>query len=641
MHEYRRLQLEQAAAATVPLNEAGELNMTTDLDAFLAGVYRYYVERGLVSVMSRSITNWLASILTFILAVVVLLLVDWASVLACTSEETCGDLFFYNPIYPLSLYRFFILVQLVPMGLYTVILSSLSCVAKVREAIRVARFYKDSLFIAEDDELHFISWPDIVARIVRHQSTSTTPLCIVQDTLSALEIQNILMRTENLTLSINKRWMDLLKNEKEWKYKFILSLLLQSKAMQWCLQHGLVAWLFDDRYRLRRDVLDSPFQVASRIRLIGVVSLALMGPLAIFALILLFILEADDVRSRRYSLFESEWTPLAKVVLGHFCETRESLSDRLRQGKEFGEEFSSSIIKNKAAESGLRFVKFSSAGFLAVLALIAVVQDAALLHMTLGGKSLLFLFAIFSGIVAICSGLNTTTPVKVGDKLRSGLGLIGSIHTDLSSPGTSLRSHSAGPTQESLTHARELDLISLDFGRMYFCPKFFSLACEILGIVLLPLFFIHVLPTRLSEVVTECRIVASESLGDFAAEGFMSGGIGPGQSEEMTTAVSGQVAFSSLRSVDRVSTLIMMVSEYGPSCGVTKDQIALFNLIETFMKRCNSKIDEVPKNRNMFFWYLVMRELTMSTGDCCLIRMVPGLLAVGMEALGSVAMAGA
>jgi hypothetical protein len=31
----------------------------------------------------------------------------------------------------------------------------------------------------------------------------------------------------------------------------------------------------------------------------------------------------------------------------------------------------------------------------------------------------------------------------------------------------------------------------------------------------------------------------------------------------------------------------------------------------------------------------------MSTGDCCLIRMVPGLLAVGMEALGSVAMAGA
>jgi hypothetical protein len=403
-----------------------------------------------------------------------------------------------------------------------------------------------------------------------------------------------------------------------------------------------VAWLYDDRYRFRKDIVTGTFasNVRSRIRLIGFASLALTGPLAIFAVILLFVQESDDVRSRRYSLFEKEWTIVARSVLRNFGESRDALSHRLRQGKESAEKFSEQIIKNKSNESIMRSLKFTSAGCLAVLALIAVVQDAALLHLTIAGKSLLFYFAILSGIVAFCSGFEPDAKLKVSvsEKVCAGLGLLGSMHVDFSLPVPATNAR-----QSDLLQAREADSMSSEFGLLFFRPKLVSLLAEVVGIVLLPLFFLRVLPDRLSDIVVNTRIISSESLGDFAAEGFLSAGISPGQSEEMTTAVAGQVTFSSLRNTGRTCCLIMFMSDYGLRAGLTKEQVDQFSIIETFMKSCMQS-DKLPSlklheslHNNPWFWYLVFRELTMSSGNASLIRMMPGLAAVGAKGLRALA----
>jgi hypothetical protein len=628
MEEYRRLQLAQSLEVSGLYGAAEETPVvtTTDLDSFLAGVYRYYTEGGLKATISRAILNVVASWFTFTLSYVLLLLVNWDNVLACTSDQTCAGLsLFYESIFPLTLYRFVVLLQLIPLGVYTVVLSSLACIARVREAVRISIFFRDALFVAHDEELHFLSWSEIVARISRYQSTAATPLCIVQDSLSPLEIQNIILRLDNIQMHVMKKWFSdmVVKNDRLW-----MSVPLQSRAIQWCIQHGVISWLLDDRYRVRSEALST---VRSRIILVGIVSLLLMGPLAIFAAFLLVILESDEFRANRASLFEKEWTVLSRSVLRHGSEPEISLSQRLEKGREKACNFSNPLILNKAKKSFLRTVKFLAAGILAALAAIALVQDSALMHMTLVGKSLLFFFAVFSGVMALSAGLDTPVPkTSVGEKLRSGLGVTAHAHSDLScgyTESTLFRS-----ACEELTKARELDHISSDFSKFFFRPKIVNLLNELVGIILLPVFFLVVFPDTLSVMITEVPLIRHDRLGDFASSGLLEARAISEQSQEMVDVVSGGIMFSSLRDSETVGSLLTFFSSYqGIPSGLSEQQENTVLKVLEFKKYCLKS--EKFSEKSDWFWYSVLRELTMSEGKLSLVRMSDDLVRLGLDSL--------
>ena len=625
MDEYRRLQLAQAEVTGL-YGQAEETPVvtTTDLDSFLAGVYRYYTEGGMRATMSRSVLNVVASWFTFVLSYVVLLLVNWPNVLACTSDQTCASLslFYESSIFPLTLYRFVVLMQLIPLGIYTIVLSTLACVARVREAIRISNFFREALFVSHDDELHFLSWNEIVSRISRHQSTAATPLCIVQDSLSPLEIHNIIMRTENVHIWVMKRWFSEMVPK-----GFLMSLPLQSRAIQWCVQHGVISWLFDDRYRIRPEALAS---VRVRILLVGIISLALMGPLAIFSAFLLVILESDEFRANRASLFEKEWTWLARTVLRHPSEPEIQLASRLEKGRESGTAFSNLLISNKAKKSVLKTTKFIAAGILAFLAAIALVQDAALMHMTFSGKSLLFFFALSSGVMAVSAGLDSEVPkTGIDDKIKRGLEVTAHIHSDLSFGHSE---HSAGG---QLARARDLDLISADFSKYFFRPKIVNLLTEVFGILLLPVFFLAVFPDTLGPMIAEVSLIRSERLGDFAACGCLEARAISEQSQEMVDVVGGTIMFSSLRDAENVGSLLSLYGGYkeGQS-GLSEQQVGLVMKILEFKKLCLAKFSS-PQLDSDWFWYQVLRELTMSEGHLSLVRMSEDLVRLGLASLGA------
>ena len=628
MDEYRRLQLAQSGALDHEVSEDPTIT-TTDLDSFLTGVYRYYKEGGLRATIARSVSNVAASSFTFGLSFVVLLMVDWSSVIACTSEETCSklSLFYSSAFFPLTFYRFIVLIQLIPLGLYAVGLSIIACIARVREALRISRFFRESLFVQEDDELNFVKWSDIVERISRYQATSASPLCIVQDTLSPIEIHSIIMRTDNVHLSAMKEWYSLYRSD-SW-----MMLPLQSRAIQWCIQHGVISWLFDDRYRIRDGALAT---VGVRIQFVGLLTLALMGPLAIFAVFLIVIIESDEVRSNKASLFEKEWTVLSKTVLRHYSEPDIWLCERLEGAAKsrIASQFSESLVSERSRKSILRTVKFLSAGILSVLAAIALVQDSALLYMTVGGKSLLFIFALCSGALAISAGLDAPPGSKqtCEEKIGCGILLMSHIHSnfDQSLPP------SCNVNGCQLSQAREIDMISNEFLRKFYRPKIFNIFFEFVGILSLPFFFLFVFPNTLGRVIAaSVPLVRSEHLGDFSARGCLDGA--RALSEQYHEMVGGNVVqFSSLRNMEKVNTLLMLSKVYqlGTARGIV-------GKIFDFKKACCSsslltqaviKVDRCLIDSD-WFWYALLRELTMSEGGVSLLRMRPDLIRLGQEGL--------
>ena len=596
-----------------PMESEGRQSvMTTDLDAFLSGVYRYFSEKGLRPLIFRSVFHLAASVFTFGLSVVVLLLIDWSSVVACTAEDVCRSLnFFYDsPIFPLTWYRFIILCQLVPLGLYTVVLASLSSVAKMREALRISAFFQEALGIRDDDELCFITYEEVVRRICLHQRTAEAPLCIVQDTLSPLEVENIVMRTDNFSVAVWKQWYDFISSQTG-LWGLLVQIPLQSTAVQWCVQFAVIGWLFDDRYRLRPEVVaDMQIQVKRRIRQVGFLSVLLMFPLAIFSSILVLVKESDDVRTQRSSLFAHQWTGAA--VLRHFCEPLHALRDRLEKARTGAELFTKSrMISDGATQAAVMALKYAAGGVVAVLAIVGVVQDGALLHMTYLGKSLFFYFAIFSGIVTVFSGMaaGTNGVMQKDVKSKVGLRLLASVHHV---PTTERLEEASVRASRELTTGRCLDRMSGAFGSLFFGPKLTALVTEIAGILLLPVLFLAVFPDHLSRIIADTRIVSSDALGDFVAAGFMSGGVSAGQATEMMAPTTNTHRFAHLKDREKIVSLLSFVGRFGSESGLTDEQTNTVKTLTEFMRECESMMDPsllgVERN-NVQFWYLVLHAV--------------------------------
>ena len=505
MEQYSRLEV---GSRTSDVPEPSVIS--TDLDSFLNGVYRYYCEKGLHALVLRSVSNLVASLFTFLLSVLVLLLIDWGAVAACTSEESCKtvSLLYPNPLSPMTLYRFLVLCQLVPLGFYTVVLSSASCVAKVREALRVSDFYKRSLGVTDDALLTFLSWPEIVSRIIEFQDSSPTPLCIVQPTLSAIEITNIILRTDTMVLFVMKNMLP-------------ASAVAQSGVIRWCLQYGVVAWLFDERFRVRSDQL-STHLLKQRLKLLGWLSLILIGPMLIFSAILLVIKELDDVRAQRSSLTDREWTPLATSALRAFAEMPHFLQSRLAQAREFADQFSLPVVPQSTAPA--RMVKFTAGGLLAVLAVAGLVEDKSLIYLSVLGRNLFFHVALLSAVVTVASVVASETLSTVACKIRAGTDLTGFTYS-LPRVGVVevIVSTAPSPASQLLQKSVQLDLLSGEFRSRFFSFRFANFGTEFLALLAAPYFFLVLFPRTLAGPLMELvrkEVRSSENLGDFCNAGF-------------------------------------------------------------------------------------------------------------------------
>ena len=159
----------------------------------------------------KSVSNWVASVFTFLLSFTVLFLIDWSAVWMCKTDViACAhlSLFYPSPFSQVSFFRFIIFCQLLILGFFTVLVFSLSSIAKIREAIKISKFFRDQLHVPDDRELLFLNWhKDIVSRIIDCQTRAVdAPLCIVQPELDSLEITNLILRLDNMVLLILKKF---------------------------------------------------------------------------------------------------------------------------------------------------------------------------------------------------------------------------------------------------------------------------------------------------------------------------------------------------------------------------------------------------------------------------------------------------
>ncbi|KAF4687610.1 Autophagy- protein 9A, partial [Perkinsus olseni] len=249
----------------------GAFQRVSDIEKFLAAVYNYYRGGGFYGILGYTIGNLLAVLFTITFAFTLTFLVDWSSLLSCTSPETCANahLFKSNPLAGLSFVRFVFLISfLVTLAFWG--LAAAGAFMTIREARDAAFYYQDYLGNGP-------SRPEDAA--LDESWTGQQTWCMLQARISMVEMTNLLMRDSSYALLLQGEESPLLQMIPAWVP--LSSHFVASNAVNWIIKTLILPCLLDEHSKqLFPEITTEEFArgFRKRLRLWGLVAFATLVP---------------------------------------------------------------------------------------------------------------------------------------------------------------------------------------------------------------------------------------------------------------------------------------------------------------------------------------------------------------------------
>ncbi|KAF4745470.1 Autophagy- protein 9A, partial [Perkinsus olseni] len=376
--------------------------------------------------------NLLAVLFTITFAFTLTFLVDWSSLLSCTSPETCANahLFKSNPLAGLSFVRFVFLISfLVTLAFWG--LAAAGAFMTIREARDAAFYYQDYLGIPLDSDkvsfspLQAVSWAEVARRLVRLQNGPSRPedaaldeswtgqqtWCMLQARISMVEMTNLLMRDSSYALLLQGEESPLLQMIPAWVP--LSSHFVASNAVNWIIKTLILPCLLDEHSKqLFPEITTEEFArgFRKRLRLWGLVAFATLVPVLMMSFLFTWLKYTDDFRSARASPLQREWTNVAKYHTREFLELphlhRSRLNSALlpRGGGSVTETFVNMSWGTTPIEgASRRLIKYVCGSIAGALFALALWDDSPLLHVVFAGKNLLWYLAVSGALVSLVS----------------------------------------------------------------------------------------------------------------------------------------------------------------------------------------------------------------------------------------------
>lgn len=268
-----------------------------------------------------------------------------------------------------------------------------------------------------------MAWTEVVERIIREQKRS--PFIVRQDDLSALQITNIIMREENLMIGLANNDI-FLAHLPEW----LPVRIFFSKSVIFTIRNIIYKKFYDRKSKINLGAV-KPEYLCNTFRFAGIFALVGLGPMCIFVFMYFFMRHCEDFRSHRNSPLERQWTGYAEWNLREYNELSHTFKKRLESCKSSANMIvdRNEIVANTPLTDALRkIIKYVSGSLLAVLVVLACIDDTPLLFLKIGGKNLLWYLAVLTFVVTIAD----TSQIKKKSTINT-------LATDTDTPGNTMR----------------------------------------------------------------------------------------------------------------------------------------------------------------------------------------------------------
>lgn len=295
----------------------------SNLDRFFSRLYSYYLEKGFWVILLSRVLNLLTLAFTILFSGFLLLFVNWGAIHECGRDDDCdvGRVIFNStPLKHVLFWKVMVILYLTIFSAYFVI-TFLQIVNDMKELVDVKDFVNNKLGMS-DRELQTITWPELVARLVRVQEQ--TRLCITRD-LSAHDIVNRIMRKENYLIGmLNKHVLALYTPIPGLRHQVMLT-----KTLEWNLNWCIFDFMFDDKFTIKRDFLSDPAILQKRLRTMAVLNLIMSPFVMVFVVSYFFLQNAEHFYRHPVSVGARQWSLYARWKMREFNELEDHLSRRL------------------------------------------------------------------------------------------------------------------------------------------------------------------------------------------------------------------------------------------------------------------------------------------------------------------------
>eukprot|EP00873_Tetraselmis_striata_P025309 jgi/Tetstr1/445573/TSEL_033346.t1 len=386
-------------AIDLSLGESYEIEAVPNLDSFFARIYRYYVEKGFVVMVTTRLLSIAALAFTIVFSATLLLAVDWDALhLPCIIERKCDIMdvaFLERPLRDHAVW--WTTTTLAYLGLLCLywLWSLLHLVEDIRDACEMRHFYQNKLGIS-DRSVATTTWPEVLQRIVLLQQHIR--LCVVRD-LSAHDICARIMRKDNFLIGmINKGVLAL-----NIPVPGLRRRVLLTKIMEWNLRYCLLDPMFDKNFQIRPSFKHDPEQLRRRFRVLAAINLLVSPFLMAFLLIYFFMRNAEKFYHHPSLVAARNWSPYATWRLREFNEMVHLVDERLAFSQDaaskYISQFPTPIVRQVA-----KFVAFISGSFAALILFLAVVNDV-LMERHFAGHNLVYWGACLGVLLAVSRSL--------------------------------------------------------------------------------------------------------------------------------------------------------------------------------------------------------------------------------------------
>ncbi|EPT29527.1 autophagy protein apg9 protein [Toxoplasma gondii ME49] len=437
----KRYEVSQSRSTAAAASGVSSWDAVADLDKFLYGVYRYWMDGGLFAILSAHLAHLTALAFTIYFSWFLILFVNWKDIVSCTSEEQCRavPLLIASPFHPWGYKQTLCTVYVVSLSaflLFNIVVSYLNC----RDALLIRTYFRERLFIPSDAVLQLLDWPEVTALLLKAQEA--VPFCIVTNELSALDIASTIMREENYFIALTNKNI-LTQKLPPW----IPPKLLYTQVMQWNIRRSIFSRLFDERQRIYRNLFTSPprdelspYQsaaaatLASRFKLLSILNLVFLVPLFLFIFFFFFLKHAEDFRLNRQSIVRREFNGYAYWVFREFNELPHQINHRLTLAAAAADDYLQLSPISPSVLHIRLLVKYLVGSLLSIFILLYLFDETPLLFIKIFDRNLLW-YTIILGV--LYAGIRDTSATSRHDSGAGGRGGAGFTASDgvFASPG--------------------------------------------------------------------------------------------------------------------------------------------------------------------------------------------------------------
>ncbi|AAS51991.1 ADR071Wp [Eremothecium gossypii ATCC 10895] len=371
-----------------------------NLDGFLQDVYSYYLGNGFYCIMIEKILNLLTLLFIVFISTYMSHCIDYSKLPnGHKFSDVRVDQCYETQITGTTKLLFWI------FGVF-VVLKVVQMYFDFRRIHEIHNFYTYLLNIS-DKELQTIPWQSVIHQIMRLKDQNAVTANVVEvkakNHIDAHDVANRIMRKENYLIALyNKDILHLSLPIPLYRTSTL------TKTLEWNIHLCIIGFAFNEAGFLKQSFLN-PAQreflseeLKKRFILAGFLNIILAPFLVVYFVLLYFFRYFNEYKTSPGSLSTRQYTPIAEWKFREYNELYHLFKKRMGLSYEVANTYINQF-PNALGDYFFKFVKFISGSFVAILALMTVLDPENFLNFELtADRTVLFYMTVLGTIWAVC-----------------------------------------------------------------------------------------------------------------------------------------------------------------------------------------------------------------------------------------------